>query len=107
MAGHVGLVLRHRALFPNGINYADYNTWNIGIGFTYKVFTLDFRYSDTDLSKGDCNAFTSDFSARGNITANSGTFLTPINPSGVGSNWCGAAGIVKLSADLTALTNLK
>jgi hypothetical protein len=38
---------------------------------------------------------------------NSGTFITPINPSGVGSNWCGAAGIVKLSADLTALTNLK
>jgi len=25
----------------------------------------------------------------------------------VGSNWCGAAGIVKLSADLTAMTNLK
>ena len=96
------------ALFPNGINYADYNTWNIGIGFTYKVFTLDFRYSDTNLSKGDCNAFTSDFSARGNVNGtNLGTFVTPINPSGVGSNWCGAAGIVKLSADLTALTNLK
>ena len=93
---------------PNGINYADYNTWNIGIGFTYKVFTLDFRYSDTNLSKGDCNAFTSDFSARGNLNGtNLGTFVTPINPSGVGSNWCGAAGIVKLSADLTALTNLK
>ena len=96
------------AAFPNGINYADYNTWNIGIGFTYKVFTLDFRYSDTDLSKGDCNAFTSDFSARGNINGtNLGTFVTPINPTGVGSNWCGAAGIVKLSADLTAMTNLK
>ena len=96
------------ALFPNGINYADYNTWNVGIGFTYKVFTLDFRYSDTNLSKGDCNAFTSDFSARGNINGtNLGTFVTPINPTGVGSNWCGAAGIVKLSADLTALTNLK
>jgi uncharacterized protein (TIGR02001 family) len=94
--------------FPNGINYADYNTWNIGIGFTYKVFTLDFRYSDTNLSKGDCNAFTSDYTARGNINGtNAGTFITPINPSGVGSNWCGAAGIVKLSADLTALTNLK
>ena len=94
--------------FPNGIKYADYNTWNIGIGFTYKVFTLDFRYSDTDLSKGDCNAFTSDFSARGNINGtNLGTFVTPINPTGVGSNWCGAAGIVKLSADLTAMTNLK
>src|SRR3954471_9203471 len=94
--------------FPNGVKYADYNTWNIGIGFTYKVFTLDLRYSDTNLSKGDCNAFTSDFAARGNLNGtNSGTFLTPINPSGVGSNWCGAAGIVKLSADLTALTNLK
>ena len=92
--------------FPNGINYADYNTWNIGIGFTYKVFTLDFRYSDTNLSKGDCNAFTSDFTARGNITQRR-HFLTPINPAGVGSNWCGAAGIVKLSADLTAMTNLK
>jgi len=93
--------------FPNGINYADYNTWNIGVGFTYKVFTLDIRYSDTNLSKGDCNAFTSDFSARGNITAASGTSITAINPTGVGSNWCGATGIVKLSADLTAVTNLK
>lgn len=95
------------AAFPNGIKYADYNTWNIGVGFTYKVMTLDLRYSDTDLSKGDCNAFTSDFSARGNITASSGTFVTPINPTGVGSNWCGAAGIAKLSFDLTAMTNLK
>ena len=88
-------------VFARGINYADYNTWNIGFGFTYKVFTLDFRYSDTDLSKGNCNAFTSDFTASGT------TFGTPINPTGAGSNWCGAAGIVKLSADLTALTNLK
>src|SRR5882757_10264194 len=95
------------AAFPNGIKYADYNTWNVGIGFTYKVFTLDLRYSDTNLSKGDCNAFTSDYTARGNLTASTGTFLTPINPSGVGSNWCGATGIVKLSADLTAITNLK
>ncbi|WP_440637137.1 TorF family putative porin [Bradyrhizobium sp. PUT101] len=95
------------AAFPNGIKYADYNTWNVGIGFTYKVMTLDLRYSDTDLSKGDCNAFTSDFSARGNISASSGTFVTPINPSGVGSNWCGAAGIAKLSFDLTAMSNLK
>jgi hypothetical protein len=78
-----------------GIDYADYNTWNIGIGFTYKVFTLDLRYSDTDLSKGDCNAYTSDHTATqlGNVTT--------INPGGFGSNWCGAAFIAKLSADLT------
>jgi len=94
--------------FQFGIQEPSYNTWNIGVGFTYKVFTLDFRYSDTNLSKGDCNAFTSDFSARGNINGtNLGTFVTPINPTGVGSNWCGAAGIVKLSADLTAMSNLK
>src|SRR5438445_9272508 len=86
--------------FPNGIKYADYNTWNIGIGFTYKVFTLDLRYSDTNLSKGDCNAFTSAFNGSGT------TNVTPINPTGVGSNWCGAAGVAKLSADLPAMTNL-
>ena len=49
--------------FLAGIPYANYNTWNVGIGFTYKVFTLDLRYSDTDMSKGDCNAFTSAFNA--------------------------------------------
>jgi uncharacterized protein (TIGR02001 family) len=93
--------------FPLGIPEPSYNTWNIGIGFTYKVFTLDLRYSDTNLSKGNCNAFTSDYST---INASTG-FVTAINPgNGVtafGSNWCGAAGIAKLSADLTAMTNLK
>jgi hypothetical protein len=87
--------------FPNGIKYADYNTWNIGVGLTYKVFTLDLRYSDSDLSKGDCNAFTSDFTAGGTGSP------TAINPSGAGSNWCGATFIAKLSADLTAMTSLK
>lgn len=95
------------AAFPNGINYADYTTWNIGVGFTYKVFTLDLRYSDTDLSRGNCNAFTSDFSARGNIAPAAGTALTPINPTGVGSTWCDSRFVAKLSADLTAVTNLK
>jgi hypothetical protein len=89
------------AAFPAGIPYASYDTWNIGIGFTYKVFTLDLRYSDTDMSKGDCNAFTSAFNASGT------TNVTPINPGGAGSNWCGAAGIAKLSVDLTAAANLK
>jgi uncharacterized protein (TIGR02001 family) len=95
-------------LMAGGIKEPSYNTWNIGVGFTYKVFTLDFRYSDTNLSKGDCNAFTSDFST----TNASPAFITPINgganaATAFGSNWCGAAGIVKLSADLTAVTNLK
>jgi hypothetical protein len=95
------------ANFAAGIPEPSYNTWNIGVGFTYKVFTLDLRYSDTNLSKASCNAFTSDFST----TNASPAFVTAINPgngvSAYGSNWCGAAGIVKLSADLTAMTNLK
>lgn len=82
-------------VFANGIPYKDYNTWNVGLGFTWKVFTLDLRYYDTDLSKGDCNAFTSDFTASG--VSN----VTPINPTGLGSKWCGAAFVAKLSADLT------
>jgi uncharacterized protein (TIGR02001 family) len=89
--------------FPAGIPEPSYNTWNIGVGFTYKVFTLDLRYSDTNLSKGACNAFTSDYTA---TTATAGA-VSAINPGGFESNWCGATGIVKLSADLTAMTNLK
>jgi uncharacterized protein (TIGR02001 family) len=34
-----------------------YSTWNIGGGFTYKAFTLDLRYSDTDLSHTGCVNF--------------------------------------------------
>jgi hypothetical protein len=81
--------------FVNGIPYKDYNTWNVGLGFTWKVFTLDLRYYDTDLNKGDCNAFTSDFTASGI------TNVTTINPTGLGSSWCDARFVAKLSADLT------
>jgi hypothetical protein len=80
----------------------DYYTWNVGFGLTYKVFTLDFRYYDTDLSKSDCNVLTSDHTA-GLALSN----VTTINPSGLGSRWCGAAFIVALKADLTLNTNVK
>ena len=87
-------------IFPNGIPEPDYSTWNVGLGFTWKVFTLDLRYSDTDLSKADCNAFTSDPRA-----PLSPSFVTPINQgfgtTAPGSNWCGARFVAKLSADLT------
>ena len=82
--------------FPNGINYADYNTWNLGLGWTWKVATVDLRYTDTNLSKGDCNAFTSDHTASGIAT-------TPINPAPApGSNWCGARFTAKLGIDITS-----
>jgi uncharacterized protein (TIGR02001 family) len=85
-----------------GIKYADYNTWNVGFGATWKQFTLDLRYSDTDLSKGNCNAFTSDYTA----SAPGAGAVTPINPLGQSSNWCSSTFIAKLSVDLTA-ANLK
>ncbi len=88
--------------FYGNIDLPEYSTWNAGISFTYKVFTLDFRYVDTDLSKANCNVLTSDHTA---------TFSpvneTLINPSGLGSNWCGSTFVAKLSFDLTASQNLK
>jgi len=68
-----------------------YSTWNAGLAFTYKVFTLDLRYSDTDLGKnggpGSCAAFW-----------NGGTLT---------NGWCRASFAAKLSFDLLANTNLK
>jgi Bacterial protein of unknown function (Gcw_chp) len=89
------------APFPNGIPYVSYTTWNVGFGITRSVFTLDFRYYDTNLSQGDCNAFTSDHTA---VFNNS---FTPINPGGFGSNWCGSTFVVSGKFDLTAMANLK
>jgi hypothetical protein len=88
--------------FYGNTQLPDYTTWNIGAALTYKVFTLDFRYYDSDLSKAECNVLTSDHTAGfaiGNITT--------ANPSGLGSSWCGARFIVALKADLTVNTNLK
>ena len=81
--------------FPNGIQMPSYNTWNIGIGFTYKVFTLDLRYSDTNLSKGDCNAFTSDY----RTTSFRPAYITPINPTALAPT--GAARLASPSCRLT------
>lgn len=69
---------------------ASYNTWNVGLGFTYSVFTLDLRYTDTDLTKTECNAITSDFTAVGGE-----------------SKWCSARFTAKLSADVTLQNNIK
>ena len=84
------------APFLAGIPYNDYATWNVGVGFTYKVFTLDLRYSDTDMSKSECNIFTSDFTAGSSAGA-----ISARNPGGVQSNWCGSTFIAKLAFDIT------
>jgi hypothetical protein len=71
----------------------DYSTWNVGLGVTYKIFTFDVRYYDTDLSRTQCFLLTSD--PRG-VTSGSNE-----------SKWCDATIIGKFSFDLTAMTNLK
>ncbi len=85
--------------FYGSIKLPSYTHWNVGVGWSYKVFTVDLRYSDTTLNKGDCNALTADHTATGT------TYVTPIN-GGAGSKWCGAAFVAKLAVDLT-LDNIK
>jgi len=88
--------------FTGGVKYTSYATWDLGVGFTYKVLTLDLRYYDTNLTKAQCNVFTSAQNATfspGNVTAQ--------NPNGLGTNWCSAAFVAKLSASVDFASNLK
>lgn len=87
--------------FPGGVPLKSYWTWDAGVGFTWKVFTLDLRYYDTNLSKADCNVFTADQTA-----AFSPSDITASNPGGLGSNWCSASFVAKLSAAVN-LSGLK
>ena len=87
--------------FPAGTPLPDYYTWNVGLGFTYKAITIDLRYYDTDLKKSECNVLTGDHTATFSL-AN----VTAINPGGLGSGWCDAAFVAKLSFD-TTLSALK
>jgi hypothetical protein len=96
----VGAFFACGAPFPNGIPYTSYWNWDAGVSFTYKAFTLDLRYYDTNLSKADCNAFTSDHT-------DAGVAFSPINqPNLPGSSWCGASFIAKLSF-ATNLSSIK
>jgi uncharacterized protein (TIGR02001 family) len=88
--------------FYGDIKYTSYWNWDAGIGFTYKVLTLDLRYYDSNLSKSECNAFTSAQS----VSFSQG-FITAQNPNGLGTNWCGAAFIAKLSATIDFNKDLK
>jgi uncharacterized protein (TIGR02001 family) len=87
--------------YVNGIPYKNFVNWDVGFALTKGVWTMDYRYYQSNLSKGDCNAFTSDHTAMGNGTSD----ITAINPGGLGSRWCSATFVVKMSADLT-LANL-
>ncbi len=86
--------------FAFGVKYTSYTNWDAGFGWTYKAFTLDLRYYDTNLTKAECNAFTS----ASNSSFSTGNITTQ-NPNGLGSNWCGASYVAKLSfaANLSGL----
>lgn len=87
--------------FVTGTTYTSYTTWDAGVGWTYKAFTLDLRYYDTNLTKAECNAFTS-----ASNSSFSTSNITTQNTNGLGSNWCSAAYIAKLSF-ATNLSGLK
>jgi len=77
--------------FGAPLDLPDYTQWNVGLAVTYKVFTFDVRYYDTDLSRNQCFLLTSD-------------------PSGVTtatSKWCDATVIAKFSFDMTLNNNIK
>lgn len=66
-------------------SFPSYNTWNAGVSYAYKVFTVDARYFGSNLNKSQCYAVSSD--PAGNVSGR--------------SNWCGNRFMLTLSADLT------
>ena len=66
------------------------------------MFTVDLRYFDTDLSKGDCNAFTGDHTATFNARRRSTRSTPAMPPTGAAPTF-----VARLSADLTLNTNVK
>jgi uncharacterized protein (TIGR02001 family) len=68
-----------------------YLNWQAGVTFTRKVFNLDLRYYDTNLSKENCFVFTGDPNAR------PGGSIDPVtNPEGLTSRWCSATFVAKV-----------
>jgi hypothetical protein len=89
------------APFQTGVRYSDYTTWNVGVGLTWKVFTLDVRYYDTSLTPSACAVYTSSQTSSFNPSQ-----VSQVNPAGLVSNWCGSTVVAKLAFDMT-LDSLK
>lgn len=70
------------------VRLPDYTYGNIGLSYTYQNMTLDLRYHDTDLSKGDCFTLTTDPQALFNGSNRSG--------------WCDSTFVGTLSFDFQA-----
>ena len=86
--GHYWLGTTSQTL--GSVNLPDYTYWNAGLSYTWKAFTFDLRYHDTDLTRRNCFILTSD--PRGIYTGSSQ------------SRWCGSAVVGTLSVDLQAST---
>jgi len=68
-----------------------YLNWQFGVTFTRKMFNLDLRYYDTNLSKENCFVLT------GDLNAAPGGSINPItNPEGLMSRWCNAQFVAKV-----------
>ena len=68
-----------------------YLNWQAGVTFTRKIFNLDLRYYDTNLSKENCFVLTGDPNAR------PGGSIDPVtNPEGLASRWCSATFVAKI-----------
>jgi len=74
-----------------GFPLPSYLNWNIGVTFTRKIFNVDLRYYDTNLSGENCFVFTGDPNA-----ARGGRIDPVTNPDGLVSRWCGATLVGKL-----------
>lgn len=72
-----------------------YYNWNAGLTFKRKIFSLDLRYYDTNLSKENCFVFT------GDPNASPGGQINPLtNPEGLTSGWCSATFVAKFGFEL-------
>ena len=69
-----------------------YLNWQAGVTFTYKIFNLDLRYYDTNLSKENCFVLTGDPNARPG-----GAVDLVTNAEGLTSRWCSATFVAKAS----------
>ncbi len=86
VSGEFGRQFLGKADFTHGsANLPDYNYWNVGASYAYKIATLDLRYHDTNLSKAKCAGIT------GETSSGSGA-----------SKYCNAAFVATLSFALQA-----
>ena len=68
-----------------------YLNWQAGVTFSRKIFNLDLRYYDTNLSRENCFVLTGDPNAR------PGGVINPVtNPEGLTSSWCSATFVAKI-----------